>query len=172
MKHETTFAIFPSGYMDGLEYIQQHFDPYTRGAVRRGEAEGVVEGVAEEVHHEVIPPAVSYCDQHGKPSAQRLMLPRSDACWKEATIPPSTKATSQTQRGGGISASDLSVVVEGEVEVGVEGGVERRVDREVKEQDLVDSMKALDMGTFRRGQYPFIDAQYCLIRYPPPSTLA
>jgi len=29
---------------------------------------------------------------------------------------------------GGIGASDLSVVVQGEVEMGVEGGVERRVD--------------------------------------------
>jgi len=78
VEHEATFAIFPSGYMGdelGLEYMQQHFDPYTRRAVRRGEAEGVVERVAEEVDHEVIPPpVVSYCDQHGKPSAQRLML--------------------------------------------------------------------------------------------------
>jgi len=59
VEHEATFAIFPSGYMDGelgLEYMQQHFEPYTRGAVRRGEAEGVVEGVAEEIDHEMIPP--------------------------------------------------------------------------------------------------------------------
>jgi len=78
VEHEATFAIFPSGYMDdglGLEYIQQHFDPYTRGAVRRDEAEGVVEGVAEEICHDVISPlTVSYCGQHGKPSAQKLML--------------------------------------------------------------------------------------------------
>ena len=59
MEHEATFAIFPSGYMDdelGLVYIQQHFDPHTRGAVRRGEAEGVAEGVAAEVDHKVITP--------------------------------------------------------------------------------------------------------------------
>ena len=64
MEHDATFVIFPSGYMDddlGLEYIQQHFDIYTRGAVRRGEAEGVVEGVAEEVGHEVIPPPPTQC---------------------------------------------------------------------------------------------------------------
>jgi len=40
-----------------LNIYQQHFDPYTRGAVRRGEAEGVVEGVSGEVDHEVIPPS-------------------------------------------------------------------------------------------------------------------
>ena len=59
VEHEAILAIFPSGYMDdelGFEYMQQHFDPYIRGAVRRGEAEGVVEGVAEEVDHKVISP--------------------------------------------------------------------------------------------------------------------
>ena len=55
--HEARFAVSPSGYMYdrlGLEYIQQHFEPYTRGVVRRRTA-GVIEGVAEKVDY--IPPA-------------------------------------------------------------------------------------------------------------------
>jgi len=34
VEHEATFAVSPSGYMDdelGLEYMRQHFEPYTRG---------------------------------------------------------------------------------------------------------------------------------------------
>ena len=55
------------------------FGPYARGVVRRGEARGVVEEVAEEVGHEVIPPprclmVRRLIYQHGKPSAQRLVL--------------------------------------------------------------------------------------------------
>ena len=54
-----------------------------------------------------------------------LQAARSEACWKEATIPPSTKATSPTQRR-----------------------VERRVSGGIEEEDLVDSMRALDIAHF------------------------
>ena len=47
VEHKATFTVSPSGYMDdelGPERIQQHFEPYTRVAIRRV-AEGVTEGV-------------------------------------------------------------------------------------------------------------------------------
>jgi len=53
VEHAATFAVSPSGYMDdelGLEYMKQHFEPYTRGAVRRvTEGPEIIEGVIEEV---------------------------------------------------------------------------------------------------------------------------
>jgi len=61
VEHEAIFAVSPSGYMDdelGLEYMQQHFEPYTRGAIRRAADGSRVEEVIEEVTEgaEVNPP--------------------------------------------------------------------------------------------------------------------
>jgi len=39
----------------------------------------------------------------------------------------------------------------------------------IEEEDLVDSMRALDIAHFAEVSTPFIDAQYCIIRYPPPT---
>jgi len=56
MTYEATFAVSLSEYMDnelGLEYMRQHFEPYTRDAIRRvgGVVEGVVEGSEAQVNH-------------------------------------------------------------------------------------------------------------------------
>ena len=43
VEHEATFAVSPSGYIDvelGLEYIKQHFEPYTsRGGTVHADTE-------------------------------------------------------------------------------------------------------------------------------------
>ena len=56
--HEVTFAVSPSRYMDdklGLEYIWQHFEPYTQDTIRR--VGGVVEGVLERVTDSEVNPS-------------------------------------------------------------------------------------------------------------------
>ena len=42
----------------------------------------------------------------------------------------------------------------------VEGGIEGRVDADVEEEDLVYTMRALDIAHFAEVSTPFIDVQH------------
>jgi len=89
---------------------------------------------------------------------------------KRPPYPPRPKQPLKP-KGGGIGAIDLSVVVEegeGEVEAGLEAGVDGRADPEVEEEDLVDSMRALDIAHFAEVSTPPIDVQGFSIMNPHP----
>jgi len=83
-------------------------------------------------------------------AAKQLGQKRSQA-GKRPLYPPRPKLPLKP-KGGGIGASDPSVLVEGTAEDeaggGVGGGVDGGVDGEVEEEDLVDSMRALDVAHF------------------------
>ena len=64
VEYEATFAVSPSGYMDdelGLEYMKQHFEPYTRGDTGPGQPRClIVDGHSSHVAWQVVKYALDH----------------------------------------------------------------------------------------------------------------